>query len=378
MEGVVSVLGRKLGSHWSVEHVGDQRASGALWRLPIAALRLHCLDTGVGRQDRTEAGLLVQVHRRVFPGDVRRLVEALAAERPDKSLSANLVVAAPYIGQAARHLLSEAGINYVDLTGNVRLEVRPLPLLLHHRGADSDPRRVPARVASLKGVKAGRVVRTLCDGRPPYSLRRIADQARVSPGYVSKVVSLLAHEGYVERVPREGTEGAVWVDWTSSARYFPYGFVTTVEHALLLRRWARDCSLLGRQPWRLYRVRGGIERAVSELAACGLRTVVTGELAAAQFVSGIRVAVVVCYVQSIARVAAAARLRPVDLAGNVLLVEPRDESVFWIPWRAGGVGWVSASQAAVDCLSGPEPMPTAGRALVRWMVSAPERETLLR
>jgi hypothetical protein len=66
------------------------------------------------------------------------------------------------------------------------------------------------------------------------------------------------------------------------------------------------------------------------------------------------------------------------LAGNVLLVEPRDESVFWIPWRAGGVGWVSASQAAVDCLSGPEPMPTAGRALVRWMVSAPERETLLR
>ena len=70
----MSVLGRKLGSHWSVEHVGDQRASGALWRLPIAALRLHCLDTGVGRQDRTEAGLLVYATNRFYnPEDEGRI-----------------------------------------------------------------------------------------------------------------------------------------------------------------------------------------------------------------------------------------------------------------------------------------------------------------
>jgi len=90
-------------------------------------------------------------------------------------------------------------------------------------GADRDPEPTQRPARSLKGAKAGRLVRTLLDFAPPLGTREIAKLAGIDPGYVSRLLAMLERDDLVGREPR--------------------GPITRIDWANLLRAWTRDYSL---------------------------------------------------------------------------------------------------------------------------------------
>jgi hypothetical protein len=61
----------------------------------------------------------------------------------------------------------------------------------------SNPATSPAR--SLKGAKAGRIVRALIDRSKPPGVRELASLAQIDAGYVSRVLALLDTEALITR-----------------------------------------------------------------------------------------------------------------------------------------------------------------------------------
>jgi hypothetical protein len=94
--------------------------------------------------------------------------DVLALERlAGKNLNGQLVVA-PFLSARARERLRDAGASYADATGNVRITLPKPGLFIEAEGARKDRTREKKPLASLKGPAAGRVIRALCDVRPPY------------------------------------------------------------------------------------------------------------------------------------------------------------------------------------------------------------------
>src|SRR5204863_9708086 len=116
--------------------------------------------------------------------------------------------------------LREAGVAYLDLTGNVCIALDRPALLIQTQGASKDPEPPQRGVKSLKGAKGARLVRALCDWRPPVGVRELARRAGANPGYVTRVLQLLRDEDIVTK-DADGT--VIDVNWRD-----------------LLQRWAQD------------------------------------------------------------------------------------------------------------------------------------------
>src|SRR5207249_1571929 len=97
---------------------------------------------------------------------VPRAVADLKTRLNDYSSDPCLVVA-PYLTRSTRERLRAERLNFLDLTGNIRLVLARPGLYIETQGAEQDPspKRQPGR--SLRGTKAARIVRALCDFPPP-------------------------------------------------------------------------------------------------------------------------------------------------------------------------------------------------------------------
>src|SRR5689334_16864277 len=93
---------------------------------------------------------------------VPRAVADLKTRLDDYSSDPALVVS-PFLTRSTRERLRAENLNFLDLTGNVRLVLVRPGLYVETQGAEQDPspKRQPGR--SLRGAKAGRIVRALCD-----------------------------------------------------------------------------------------------------------------------------------------------------------------------------------------------------------------------
>ncbi len=143
-----------------------------------------------------------------------------------------MLIAAPFLSPRTRERLRNSGFAYADLTGNIRLVLAEPGLFIETTGAQENPEPTPRHRKSLKGAKAGRLVRALCDFRPPVGLRELAKRAGVDPGYASRVVDFLDREALVTRTPR--------------------GPITTVDWRALLSRWSQEYSPFRRQGATMY------------------------------------------------------------------------------------------------------------------------------
>jgi hypothetical protein len=162
--------------------------------------------------DGTRAELALEVRRGVAPRDVRSLGARLRAP------SAGLVYA-PFLSPRARVLLREAGISYLNATGNDRIAVDRPALFIETRGAERDPLAGRTRsIRSLKGRAGGRVVRALCDFVAPFGIRQLAERSGTALGSVARVAALLDQEALLSRDKS--------------------GRVLSVQWPELLRRWA--------------------------------------------------------------------------------------------------------------------------------------------
>lgn len=248
-------------------------------------------------------------------GAVREVI--LAARNAAVRVELPAVVFTEFANPALRQACDELGVGFVDETGWVCLRNDTTPaLLVAAQGAarSSAPAR-EATMSNLGGSGAGKVIRALWRINVwPIGVRPLADQAKVSPGTVSKVLPTLALHGAVER--EEG------------------GRVTGISRRLLLDRWTQDYRFTtsNRSVTWCLAPRGllAAERSIASLPA-GTFIRSTGPLAARNSLSGDLLAVtplilLAYYTDDPASVAERCGFVEVDnpSAANVVLAQPWD------------------------------------------------------
>lgn len=327
-------LRERLPSSWALDITREPRTARGR---PDAFVRVLSPD---GR----EAQLVVEAKTSLEPRNVLTVLAQLA-----RWPEATPFVIAPFLSPRAREELVDAGAGYADSTGNVRLVLDEPALFIETTGATSNPwpaeRPLPLR--SLKGPSAGRVVRAVCDFRPPYGVRELAARAGASPASVSRVVGLLDREALLTRRPR--------------------GEVVTVDWAGVIRRWVQDYTVTDSNQVSTYLEPRGLDALQRKLATAGERYAVTGSLPAASVapVASPRLAAV--YVENTVSAADSLELRPAEAGANVLLIEPFDSVVFERTWKKDDLVLCALSQVAADLLTSPGRGPSEATQLLRWM-----------
>lgn len=342
----IETLVTRLGDQWTVRRL-DQPARRSGLERPDAVLSIVAPDG-------CEALQLLEVKRQVYPRDISRWLTALPSTPADRTR----LVVAPYLTDRSRELLEAARINHIDAVGNVLVRMSRPAVHLRERAQSVRPPSEDGGVRSLRGGKAARLVRTVCDSVPPFTARTLASLAGVTPGYVSKVLALLERDALLERRPR--------------------GAVETVDWDALLRRWAVDYRLLSSNACRLYLAPQGIPaflRDIGDLARRrkSFRYALTGSFAASRRAPVAPPSLVFCYADDPAGVAQETGLIQASGAGNVYVCEPFDPVVFERTWEDEGYVFAALTQVAVDCLTGPDRMPAEGEALIEWMTTNESR-----
>lgn len=332
VETVLALLRDRMPVSWSVEERRDTARAGR--RVDAE------LDIRAGRGP--TATLIGEVKLAATP---KQLPDAIRQLRGFGPADGYLLIA-PYLGRQARERLRDESISYADATGNVRIAVDRPALLIELQGADKNPWTEERPIKSLKGPAAAAVVRALCDFRPPYGIRELAQRAGLTLASTSRIVSFLDAEAIVQRPPRGGIES---VDWPR-----------------LLRRWSEDYALVDSN-----RVRRVLEPRGVKAVLDKVRNVpgyaVTGSLAATIVAPVAPPALATIYVGELGAAQRQLELRDAPSGANVLLVEPFSPVALDRTWERDGVRYAALAQVAVDLLTSPGRSPSEGEALLEWM-----------
>lgn len=332
---IVEELVRKFPSGWRIT---ERRTSGFRTNQRVdAILKVRSPEGKVG-------SLLVETKSRLEPKDVEYLSTTL---KPQENQS--ILIVAPFLSERTRERLADKGFGYADLTGNIRMSLSQPALFIQTSGAVENPVPTVRERKSLKGAKAGRLIRALADFRPPLGIRDLANRAGVDAGYTSRIVEFLDREALVNR---EGRGPIGNVDWPA-----------------LIRRWSQEYSPFqkGRITW--YLAPRGVEDSLKRLKASAVRYAVSGSRAAAQFAPVSPSRLLLCYSENISKLAGVLDLRPSepDAGANVALVAPFDSVVFERILEKKGINVAALSQVAVDLLTSPGRGPNEAEALIEWM-----------
>jgi hypothetical protein len=292
--------------------------------------------------------LLLEAKNRVEPKDVSRIIDQLMRYRqlPGERESTPVLIA-PFLSARTRERLEERGAGYVDLTGNIRVALDRPALFVQSSGAERDPRREERPARTLKGAKAGRVVRALCDFTPPVGVRELAGRSGVDPGYVSRVFTLLDKEDLIRRESR--------------------GPVTYTDWQALIRRWTQDYSLFGSNRTGSYLEPRGLSSLLRTLRGSDLRYAATGSLGSASVAPVAPARLAILFVDDMEDAAERLDLRPAEAGANVVLAEPFDSVVYERNREQEGISYVALSQNAADLLTSPGRGPNEARELMDWM-----------
>ena len=220
-------------------------------------------------------------------------------------------------------------------------------LFIERRGADQDPAPIPRESRSLKGAAAARIVRALCDWRPPVGVRELARRAATDPGYVTRILSLLANEGVIVRGEK--------------------GDVAEVRWQNLIRRWAQDYAVARTNRAKACLDPRGADALLDRLRVSKARFALTGSRAIPRAAQTAPARTTYCYVEDIDQASKRLGLREVEVGANVVLLEPFDAVIFERTRVEDGLTCVALSQCAVDLLTGSGREPSEATALVTWM-----------
>lgn len=327
---VTQELRRQLPEGWTLRL---QREPGERARRRDAVLEL--------RAGKERSRISVDAKLRLDPGQLRRLL-GTASPEPGQTLLLTC-----YLSRAAQSLLAERGINYADATGNIRLALRRPALFLRLEGASKDPWREPRPLRSLRGPVAGRIIRALCDLRPPFRVRELAQTLHTSAAMVSRVLDILDRDGLLDR---ESRGPVVAVDWEK-----------------LLRRWTEDYSFALSNRVRQAVALKGVPALVDRLRRAKTIYCVTGSLAAQAIRSVAPPRLAMVYTMDMVQLSDELDLEATDTGANVLVAEPFDRVVFERTSKREGLVCATLPQVAADLLTGPGRSPQEGEALIEWM-----------
>jgi len=333
VSAVVDALAGKLPSGWQTVIASPPKRDRAPAGTAVITIRRP--GTPAGR-------LFVAAKTRLEPRDVDYLAVTLGP-----TASRAILVAAPFISPRTQERLKAKGFAYADLAGNMRISLAQPALFIETTGAIENPEPKLRDRRSLKGPKAGRLVRALCDYRPPIGVRDLAKRAGVDPGYASRVVDFLSREALVTRTTR--------------------GPVTEIDWPALLRRWSQEYSPFQMPRAAMYLAPRGIAAVIEKLKRISVRYAVSGSWAASQIAPVAPPRLLLVHIEKPAAVASELDVRPTDAGANVALATPFDPVVYERTSSKNGVTMAALSQVAADLLTSPGRGPNEGEALIEWM-----------
>jgi hypothetical protein len=248
------------------------------------------------------------------------------------------LVAVPFMGRVGREQCEEAGVGWLDLSGNARISAPGIRVLV-----EGQPNRFkrPGRPSSAFAPKSARIARwLLLHPHRPMSQRELAQATDMDEGFTSRIVAKLEDDELISRHEN--------------------GAISVRDPDLLLEAWGEDYdfsrhrilqghaparsgdALLGQLSGRLREE--GIPHAATGLAAAWRMT---------QF-AGFRI--VTLYMSEGPGHTALERLgiREDAQGANVWLVVPNDQGVFHGAADWGGVRCVHPVQVYLDLLAHPE------------------------
>jgi hypothetical protein len=329
------VLGERLPAGWKQKLIPAKTRSASDAVLEI---------TG---PDGAKTRLVVEVKASLFPRDV----DALRQNRVEGPSGEGGLIVAPFLTPSTRRRLREYSLNYLDLTGNLRLVTARPGLYVETSGVDADPNPPKGPQRSLRGPKAGRVVRALCDFPLPLTISDLASKAGVDVSYASRLVDWLTREALLTRTPR--------------------GPVLKVDRPRLIRRWSEDYDVFKSNEVRSFLDPRGLTNLVRNLTQSRFRYAVTGSLAANRIAPIAPARLALVYVDDPETAAAALKLRPTEAGTNVILLVPFDSVVFERTTIDQQVTYVAPSQAGADLLTGPGRAPSEAEAILERLDRAP-------
>jgi hypothetical protein len=347
LDSLKTSLTNRLPPSWSVD---VRRHTGAYADriVPDATLTVSAPD---GRT----ATIPVEITERLDPRDVATV--AARVHRLMRDSDERPLILTPYITYRTRKHLVDNNLSYATSSpGSIHLTLRsPAVYIDDHIDVEKDPWAVPRDqpLRTLRGPTAGRVVRALCDFRPPYGVQELAERADTPIASVSRVLSLLDTEALIVRAPR--------------------GAVTDVQWVELIRRWTQDYIFSKANTVSTYLEPRGVPALLEKLRKTDLNYAVTGSMAAARIAPITVPRLLVVYVDRRHHVdtldvcARSLGLRPAERGANVVLAEPFNLVVFDRTQEADGIRYAAPSQVAADLLTGPGRSPAEADALLQWM-----------
>jgi len=339
LEQAVEVLLSLLPPQWTVE-----RGQGPAHDDGLSDERFVVKGHGsIGRP------FLVDSRPSTTPAELDKAYNDPLVRRMRRDAGSPILVVSRYLSPRSREILEEAGINYLDLTGNARIAIDSPGLSVRTEGAQREPtpRRRPDR--GISGPVAGRIIRALADFTPPYSVTQLAELAEVSAGYCSRTLQALEREALIRRDNR--------------------GTVEEVHWPAMLRRRGNAVTLFDKKRTDTYIARSGVQGTLEALRDLEDREyAVTGSFAAARIKAVTAPVGLAIYSAEPDVLAEALNLLPAEQGADVRLVRPADDGVFARLSTSDRIRWVAPSQVVLDCLGGTGRMPQEGEAVLEWMI----------
>jgi hypothetical protein len=274
--------------------------------------------------------LIVDVAGLGQPRQIRETITRLGEFRRQLT-QAYPVAVAEYIGSQSASLLRRNGLGYLDLAGNCYLAFEQV--LIEKEGKrNTRPSTRPLK--SLFAPRATRVVRAmLVHPQRAWRLEELAKEAAVSLGHAHNVVKRLEELAWVVRGEHHRIQLAKPADllesWCESYSYRQSGLATYFSPERITRQLMTEIARL----------------AVAE----GRRYAFTVHSGAVLVAPNIRVPVIHCYLEGVLDpFARLLGLRPGEGEGNVHLLTPYDQGVFYGGLEKGGLSLVSLPQLYVD------------------------------
>ncbi len=292
---------------------------------------------------------MVEYKSRANAADVLTAIRVVQDQPPALGKKAIPLVAVPYMGEVGRQLCAEAGVNWLDLSGNAHLEAPGLHV--HVEGRPNQFTR-PGRPSTVFAPKSARIARwLLIHPGKSFSQQQLANLTALDKGLTSRIVRQLEAQRLVVREP-SGTVKIADFDAMLEAWREVYDF--SKHHIVRGHIAARSSDEVLRQ------LAAQLKRDKIEHAATGL----AGAWLLSQS-SGFRLVVLYVARPPSADSQQAMGFREESRGENVWLVVPNDEGVFHGAAEREGIRCAHPVQVYLDLKNHPERSVKAAEQLRR-------------
>ncbi|MBF0555094.1 MAG: hypothetical protein HQK96_11165 [Nitrospirae bacterium] len=274
--------------------------------------------------------MIVEVKNSAQPRVVHRVIDQLARYRiscPDW----HIVIISPYVSEEAGAICLAEDVNYLDFAGNCHLSIGPVFI---DRTGKPNIYKTERESTTIFSPKASRVVRMILNDPKEDKIRNRATKSGASIGRVSDVTTMLKKRGVIKE------DGS-------------FSFLGLTE---LLQEWGEIYSYRINEVTS-YKSSKNIREIEADIATVcdekGIEYAMTGFAGASRLLPDIQYNSVMAYVYNPIEVAPLLNLSEVTGSeGNLILLKPYDEGVYYANQMIDGIRIVSPVQIYLDLLGG--------------------------